>query len=52
MIFSRTSMKKTDCIDVFKLGNFVIDTVQEYKYLGVVFSNNGSFKVARDSLDK
>ena len=37
---------------VFKLGEQIVETTRSYCYLGIIFSLNGSFKVAQDELRK
>ena len=47
MIFNKAG-RKNSC--QFKLGNEILDQVNEYKYLGVIFQNSGTFSKARNNL--
>ena len=49
MVFSKS--KKNTTYD-FKVGNQSIETVQNYKYLGIIFSSDGSFQQAKIHLEK
>jgi exonuclease III len=44
------SPNKTHTIEHFKIDNTRVECVSEYKYLGVIFSNNGSFEPAQRNL--
>ena len=51
MIFSKSSKKNGNLFSP-KIGNFALEIVDQYKYLGVLFCSNGAFKVAKDYLEK
>ena len=35
---------------IFNFGEFILDTVEEYNYLGLVFNYNAKFKIAKSHL--
>ena len=52
MIFSARPPKKSSLTSLnFYIGSDKIEIVESYKYLGVIFSSNGSFKMAKAHLD-
>ena len=53
MIFSNPSSRRCGIqADSFYFGPTKLEVVTEYKYLGVIFSNNGSFQSAKANLEK
>ena len=38
---------RNNCSDIFKLNNHTLEKVQSYKYLGMRFTKNGRFQVAK-----
>ena len=47
LIFSRGKLRRHH---IFNFGNFILDTVEEYNYLGLVFNYNAKFKIAKSYL--
>ena len=47
LIFSRGKLRRHH---IFNFGNFILDTVEEYNYLGLVFNHNAKFKIAKSYL--
>ena len=47
LIFSRGKLRRHH---IFNLGVFILDTVEEYNYLGLVFNYNAKFKIAKSHL--
>ena len=41
--FSRGKLRRHH---IFNFGEFILDTVEEYNYLGLVFNYNAKFKIA------
>ena len=47
LFFSRGKLRRHH---IFNFGNVILDTVQEYTYLGLVFNYNAKFKIAKTHL--
>ena len=47
LIFSRRKLRKHH---IFNFGEHILDTVDEYSYLGLVFNYNAKFKIAKSHL--
>ena len=47
LIFSRGKLRKHH---IFNFGEHILDTVDEYNYLGLVFNYNAKFKIAKSQL--
>ena len=47
LIFSRGKLRKHH---IFNFGEHILDTVDEYNYLGLVFNYNAKFKIAKSHL--
>ena len=47
LFFSRRKLRRHH---IFNIGEFILDTVEEYNYLGLVFNYNAKFKIAKSHL--
>ena len=47
LFFSRGKLRRHH---ILNFGNFILDTVEEYNYLGLVFNYNAKFKIAKSHL--
>ena len=47
LFFSRGKLRRHH---IFNFGNFILDTVEEYNYFGLVFNYNAKFKIAKSYL--
>ena len=51
VIFSKAKIQNASCF-TFNIGDKPIEITNEYKYLGIIFSSNGSFHQAKSILEK
>ena len=47
LLFSRRKLRRHH---IFNFGEFILDTVEEYNYFGLIFNYNAKFKIAKSHL--
>ena len=52
VIFSNFRKSSNQSVPLFKIGENSIEVVEQYKYLGVIFSSNGSLNLGKALLEK